>query len=138
MLSNKTRGNVGRGHTAQCHIFQGQDGISQLVIHITSFSRVLFLPLCCFHRSIVVAITIIASIIKTLVSQPRNFLTSTLPIHFPHPAAAEKSRSACVVLSCWLRLNHDTAISDSSIYFFSHSKNQQPALVQTYPLLLIC
>lgn len=116
MLSSETRGNVGRGDTAQCHIFQGQDSISQQVIHIICFSWVLFLSLlfslqhrCCYY--------IIASIIKPLISQPRNFLTFTLPIHFLLPAAAEKSGSACVVLSCWLRLNHDTAISDSSTFF---------------------
>lgn len=88
------RENVGRGNTAQ-----GHNIINQLLIHITCLSCVLFLFLCYFHCSIIVAITIVASVIEPLIFQPLNFLPFTLPIHFLHPAAAEKSGSACVVLS---------------------------------------
>lgn len=128
MFSNKMRGNLGRGDTAW-----GQDGINQLLICLTCLSRVLFLSLSYFHCSLIVAITIVASAIKPLTSHPMSFLTFTLPIHFLHPAAAEKSGSACVVLRWTTTLLFQTA----AFFLSPHSITQQiclviPCVCQTY------
>lgn len=123
------RGNAGRGDTAP-----GQGGISQLLIHITRHSWVLFLSFRYFHWGIIVANTIVTSVTKQSISQPMNFLTFTLPIHFQKSGSAW---SGCVVLSCWLRLNHDTAVSGSSIFFLP-SLNNPAICIGTNLLLWTC
>ena len=93
----------------------GQRVVTNCIVHHLSFSWVLFLFFCYipFHYSYYYNIFILSVIfyftlvIKQFLSQPIRLgvLFFDSP---PHPTGRGEGVSGCVVLSCWLGLNHDS------------------------------
>lgn len=109
-------------------IDRGQDGITQLLIHITCL-RFYFSLCASFIAALVLLLLLLLQLLNHSYLKPWIFLLP--PFQFTSFILLQQRSQECLCGAyCWLRLNHDTAISDSS-FFFSLSFNNPTTCIGT-------
>ena len=99
----------------------GQRLVSNCIVHHLSFLGCYFF-FCCIIFLLQLLLFLVSSVfyftlvIKLFLSQPTSF-TFFSPLSSSSPHWQGEGGSGCMVLSCWLGLNHDTLIAFSRFYY---------------------